>query len=274
MVNTPLLSVVIATRNESTNIRTILESIRKQTYQRIEVIVVDNASTDSTKETAKKMGAQVFEKGPERSAQRNFGASKARGNYLLFLDADMILTTVVVKECVKEFKNNIYQKALVIPEKSIGIGFWAACKALERSLYVGVDWLEAARCYRKDTFIELGGYDEKLTGPEDVDLPQRLKARFGNNSVGRIRGYIIHNEGHLSLERSLQKKYYYARYFPAYSKKIVNAEYARKQSNVALRYWVLIRNPKKLFEHPAIGLGMLFLKSAEFIAGAFGSAKR
>jgi glycosyltransferase involved in cell wall biosynthesis len=264
-----VVSVIITTKNEETNIRACLESVKKQTHNNNEIIVVDNASSDRTKAIAKSFGASVYDQGPERSAQRNFGAKKAKGAYLLFLDADMILTPTVIKECVSLIDNQLSDiKAIVIPEQSIGTGFWAACKTLERSFYVGVDWIEAARFYRKDTFKELGGYDEKLTGPEDFDLPQRLKARFGKNSVGRTQAYIIHNEGNLALGKTLKKKYYYAHSFYVYRAKTMNADYARKQSNILLRYWLFFRRPRKLFEHPIIGLGMLFLKTAEFVAGS------
>jgi glycosyltransferase involved in cell wall biosynthesis len=264
-----LVSIIITTKNEEYNIGACLKSINSQTYKNTEVIVVDNNSSDKTKGVAKSHGAYVYDRGPERSTQRNLGASKAKGKYLLFLDADMILSKKVIDEGIHLLGKNTFLKALVIPEKSVGIGFWAACKILERSFYEGIDWIEAARFFRKSVFEILGGYDEKLIGPEDFDLPQRLKARFGNNSIGRIEEYIIHNEGKLSFRRTLQKKYYYANSFPEYSTKIVNADYARKQSDIILRYWVFFKDPGKLFKHPIIGLGMLFLKTAEFLVGAF-----
>ncbi len=270
MNSNPLLSIIITTRNEAFNIGILLQSIKKQTYRQVETLVIDNASKDQTKDIAKKMGAVVFDKGPERSAQRNFGAMKAKGKYLLFLDADMVLTPEVVKECVQSLEKNRTLKALVIPEKSIGVGFWASCKALERSFYEGVDWIEAARCYRKEVFTELDGYDENLTGPEDFDLPQRLKAKYGDEGIGRISSYIHHNEGKMSLGKTLKKKYYYGKKMAQYLKKQENVVTGIKQGSLYARYCLYFSKPAVLFARPMVGLGMLLMKTLEMMALAIG----
>src|SRR3989344_3215998 len=83
-----LVSIVITTRNSASTIGELLKSIKVQDYSRIEIIVVDNKSSDGTGEIAAQYTKKVFDKGPERSAQRNFGARKAKGQYLFFLDSD------------------------------------------------------------------------------------------------------------------------------------------------------------------------------------------
>ena len=83
----PLVSVIITTKNSERTLDRCLSTIKNQTYPNIELIVVDNNSTDKTKEIAKKYTKNVFNKGPERSAQRNFGATKARGKFLLIHDS-------------------------------------------------------------------------------------------------------------------------------------------------------------------------------------------
>lgn len=89
----PLVSVVITTKNEERNIESCIKSILEQSYQNIEIIVVDNYSTDKTKEMALKYTDKVYDKGPERSAQRNYGMiDKSNGEYVMFVDADMILS--------------------------------------------------------------------------------------------------------------------------------------------------------------------------------------
>lgn len=258
----PLVSVIIPTKNSSAFLEVCLVSIKKQTYKKIEIIVVDNGSTDDTKKIAKKYANKLFNKGPERSAQRNYGARNATGEFLLFIDSDMELSPEVVRSCVKKITEKKNTLALVIPEKSVGVGFWAKCKALERSFYVGVNWIEAARFYSKKSFEQLGGYDEMNTGTEDYDLPQRLVSKMGSSSIGRINNYIVHNEGRLSLIKTLSKKIYYAKKLKRYI--ATNQCSFNKQSSLFERYKLFFKAPKKLLKEPTVGLGMIFMKTVEF----------
>lgn len=263
------VSVIVTTKNEELNIRACIESITSQSYRNIEIIVVDNKSSDATKSIAREYTKNVLDKGPERSAQRNYGASKAKGEYLLFLDADMVLEKDVIKECVTKAENE-KKVALIIPEESFGVGYWAQCKALERSLYLGVDWIEAARFFCKEIFVKINGYDESLTGPEDYDLPQRIKEMYGSNSISRINAFILHNEGRLSLGKSMQKKFYYGKKMREYMSKRHNSAYFSKQSSILARYILFFSNPNKLFHNPIIGMGMLFMKTTEMAATFLG----
>ena len=87
MEELPEVSVIITTKNEEENIEKCLESVITQRYslKKIEIIVVDNNSTDETKKRVLKYTDKVYNFGPERSAQRNFGARKANGRYILYL---------------------------------------------------------------------------------------------------------------------------------------------------------------------------------------------
>ena len=265
------VSVIITTKNEARYIAACLDSVKSQTYTYIEIIVVDNHSTDKTKRIARQFTSLVFEKGPERSSQRNFGARRAKGEYVLFVDADMILGKNVVAECVD--KSKAY-RALVIPEKSVGVGFWARCKALERSCYEGVDWMEAARYYKLDIFTSLGGYDEKLTGPEDYELAQRLRANFGSKSIGRIRSYIHHDEGDLRLGNLLRKKYYYGKRMNRYRKLSESRKYFDKQSNIFARYNLFLKHPKMFIRDPIHSAGVFVMKTLEMIALGYGGLQK
>jgi len=202
----PVVSAIITTKNSSATLGALLESIKRQTFSKSEVVVVDNNSFDQTGQIAKKYTSKVYSKGPERSAQRNFGASKSQGEYLLFLDSDMVLTENVLDECVKRM---VEEKVggIIIPEKSFGNGFWAKVKALERKINEGGDYFEAARFFPKKIFRDMGGYDENLTGPEDWDFPQRVARKY---KIVRTHSYILHNEGEPSLKSFAKRKYYYA----------------------------------------------------------------
>ncbi len=270
MSKNPLVSIIIPTRNSEEFIKKCLDSIGKQTYKNIEVLVIDNKSSDKTKTLSSVYTDLVFNKGPERSAQRNYGAKKSKGKFLLFIDSDMELDKKVVEECVHACLNHKNAAGVIIPEESYGEGFWAQCKKLERSFYIGVDWMEAARFFRRYVFDEMKGYDEKNTGTEDYDLPQRIKQKYGNQSILRITKFIYHNEANLSLRKTLSKKYYYAQKLDAYKNKKVNERHLLRQANLLERYILYFSNPKKLFSNPLIAVGMLFMKTCEILAGGTG----
>lgn len=271
MMDQPLVSVVVTTYFSAEYLERCLASIRNQTYKNVELIVVDTNSTDGTQELATKYADKCFfGQANERSAKRNFGARQSNGKYVLIADSDMCLSPEVVESCVSAISSGDSVKAVVIPERSTGSSFWARCKALERSFYVGVDWMEAARFLERDVFLEMGGYDEGNTGSEDYDLPQRVKEKYGHKSIGRVSSFITQDEFDLSLLKSCKKKFYYAKSFPKYAANKANAGNFKKQSSLLRRYKLFLSQPRKLFKEPLIGMGMLCMKICEFAVGGAG----
>jgi len=261
----PLVSAVIPTYNSEKTLEKCLKSIRDQTYDNIEIIVVDNNSTDNTKEIAKKYADKVFNVGPERSTQRNFGAKKAKGRYLLFIDSDMILTPNVVEECVKKQLGTVCS-GIIIPEKTVGDGVLAKIRAYERKFYIGDDLIEAARFFVKKDFLSVGGYDESITGQEDWELPIRMKKQ-GYNVTERINSFILHDESSLSLIKHLKKKYYYAKTLHIYQNK--HPDYAYAQYNPIRRFELFLKN-RKFYSNPLLALGVLILKGLEYVFAGIG----
>jgi len=263
------VSIVVPTYNSASTLEQCLKSIKSQLYQNVELVVVDNHSKDNTRQIAERFADKVFTKGPERSAQRNYGVEQSTGTYVFIIDSDMQLSETVVSDVVKVFESSDVS-GVVIPEESFGEGFWAQCKKLERSFYVGVSWMEAARAFKRKDFIKLGGYDENLVSGEDWDFSQRIE-KIG--SLGRVDSFILHNEGALDLKDTLKKKYYYAQKFAAYKNKGGSNDNLAKQTGPIQRYGLYFSDPKKLFRKPVLGIGMLFMKTAEFAAGAVGLLK-
>lgn len=261
------MSVIVPTRNSSETLEACIESIARQSYEDIELVVIDNNSTDNTKAIAKQYTKHVLNKGPERSAQRNYGAKKASGDYVLFIDSDMELTPNVVSSCVTYANKNRGSRAIIIPEESFGEGFWAQCKKLERSFYVGIDAIEAARFFEKELYLKLGGYDEDMVSGEDWDLSKRVAKM---TRTGRINEFILHNEGRLRLIKSLKKKYYYAGLSRTYMQRQNVQSKLIDSVGPIQRYKLFLSQPGKLFKNPLYGLGVLFMKTSEFAAGFVG----
>jgi glycosyltransferase involved in cell wall biosynthesis len=254
-----LVSVIITTKNEGHCLGDCLNSIRQQTYQNTEIIVVDNDSSDKTKEIARSFTDKVFDKGPERSAQRNLGLKKAQGNYLLYLDADMTLSGEVIKECVEKCWKENYS-ALYIPERIIGEGLWIRVRNFERSFY-NATCIDAVRFTARDKALEIGGFDESLTGPEDWDFDRRIK-EVGKSGI--VESCLYHNEGDFNFRRYIQKKAYYAKSFQGYINKWgSNDPLIKKQLGLWYRlFGVFIERSKwkKLIKHPILALEMYFLR--------------
>lgn len=270
----PLVSMLISTYNSAVTLEPLLKSATGQSYCDIEIVVVDNGSTDSTLEIARRFTNKVYTWGPERSAQRNYAAAMSSGEFLIVLDSDMVMTSHVVEEVVVAFRADSQKLGLVIPEESFGIGFWSACKKLERSFYVGVPWMEAARAFRRVAYEEMGGYDEANTGTEDYDLPHRLEAKYGSESIGRISALIRHNEGRLKLIKTCKKKFYYARALGVYVEKSANKLHFSKQASPIARFGLYFKSPRRLLEDPSVGVGMIYMKLCEMASGMVGYAMR
>jgi glycosyltransferase involved in cell wall biosynthesis len=288
---TPLVSVVITTKNEETNIENCLKSIYAQNYPKecFEVIVVDNQSSDRTKEIAQKFTPLVFDKGSERSEQRNFGIfSIAQGEYSLFLDADMILAPNLIQGCVQQIQKS-KNIALHIPEIILGKSFWSQVRRFERKFYNGTV-VDGARFFRVEEFKAIGGFDETLSGPEDWDLDKKFKQR---GSIGLVPiqpilnwdcekwclsefirtmgvvpssygGVVFHNESQFNLITYLEKKGYYSKDMNKYIEKWGRDDPdIQKQLGFGYRFFGVFVEKGKwrwLLSSPILALGMYFLR--------------
>jgi glycosyltransferase involved in cell wall biosynthesis len=266
----PIVSVIVTTKNNIATLDKCLASIKAQTYEPIELVIVDNFSTDNTLEIARRYTKKAYVKGPERSTQRNYAVEKATGTYVVIVDSDMVLSPTVIEECVQKMEHDKTTAGVIIPEESFGEGFWAQCKKLERSFYLGVDYMEAARFFKQSDFLKVDGYDVNMVSGEDWDLSQRIE-KLGK--LRRIKSFIYHNEGHISLWKSVKKKYYYAQKFTNYKDTSKADANVTQQTSIVGRYKLFFSKPKKLFKQPLLGIGMLFMKTCEFGFGGAGYVK-
>jgi glycosyltransferase involved in cell wall biosynthesis len=257
------VSVIVTTRNSGKTLQACLSSVRQQTVADIELIVVDNYSSDNTEEVGKRYADRFLQAGPERSRQRNLGANLASGDYLMFLDSDMVLQPTIVEECLIQAQNGV--GAVVIPETSIGSGYWATCKALERSCYQGDDTIESPRFMDTGIFYELQGFDEDLTAGEDWDISARIRGL--GVSIARVKTPLWHDEGRLRLTETMRAKFYYGRTIRRYMRK--HPDLARGQ--LILFRPAFFRHMNRLARRPWITAGMILMKSSEMVAGDLAS---
>ena len=260
-MRTAIVTAIVTTRNEEKNIVACFKALHNQTIGRkaIEIVLIDNNSTDKTVELSKPLIDSYYNVGPERSAQRNFGFENAKAEFVIYLDADMRLSPTVIEECIDSIKSDKTILGVYVPEKVVGNGFWINVRNFERSFY-DATYIDAARFIRKDVFLELGGFDLSLCGPEDWDLDRRLLEK---GSLLLIKSHLNHDEGAFSFSTYFGKKNYYAKSFDGYIKKWNNDIIVRKQLGVYYRFFgVFFENGKwkKLIKHPFLTFGMYFLR--------------
>ncbi len=256
------VSVIITTKQEEKNIKNCIKSVKRQYYpaENIGIIVVDNNSTDKTVEIAREYTDLVYVAGPNRAAQLNYGAKKAIGKYLLYLDADMILTENVIRECVDTSEKGHYV-ALYIPERIMGRSHLAKIRAFERSFY-NATCIDAVRFINRSNFFEIKGFDEDLLfGPDDWDFDRRIRTL---GRTGIIKTHLYHDETNITLWKYLKKKAYYTKSFDKYIQKWGKDDpIIKKQLGIYYRYvGVFFENGrwKKVLRNPWLFIQVFVLK--------------
>jgi glycosyltransferase involved in cell wall biosynthesis len=175
-----MLSIIIPTYNEERCLSVLLKSIKSRDYNDYEIIVADANSTDKTKAIAKEYGCKVVKGGlPARG--RNAGAKHAKGEILLFVDADVVMPQGFLRDNLADFKSR----------DLVCAGVWAKANSKrpdDKFIYflgsilqywvrnikpIGIGW---CIFITKKVFDKIGGFDEKLLVGEDIDLTTRSKA--------------------------------------------------------------------------------------------------
>lgn len=254
MPKQPIISIVIPTLNSSIYIKTLLKSIEMQRYPNVEVILVDNGSTDETLIIGKKYKAKIIIcKGnpPQVSTQRNLGAMVAKGKYLYFIDHDMELSKDFLMQFYKKVNTPKYSNvdAWYIPEKIISKSKILSIARNFEAKFVNGTVVSAVRIIKRKKFLLIKGFDEKLSGgPADWDLDIQLKLK--NFKFAIFGNFVYHHEENLSVWSYIFKKTTYIKGEEAYKKKWrenkkVYNDIIVKQYNLRYRvFWIFVENKK------------------------------
>ncbi len=179
----PRISVVIPAFNEEGYLPKVLESLEMQTFNDFEVIVVDGASTDRTRDIAAKHGKVVIEKRKGIGLARNIGVAHAKGELLFFTNADTSLSPSVLDVYAKAFDKRELVAAtgplVPIEETTKFIRFWykfASVWLAKLSFWLGRPAIAGSNfSVRKSAFEKVGGFDTSFDTYEDLDLTMRLR---------------------------------------------------------------------------------------------------
>ena len=202
-----ILSIIIPTYNEEKDIEKCINSLQKQSFKDFEIIVVDDGSTDKTKEIIRKYNKIKLIEGEHKGPgfSRNLGARKAKGEILIFVDADMTFDKDYLKNLVKPFEED---KNLIgtTHENEIANNtdnLWSRCWGKERITFYYKENPKIFRAIRKDKFLEMGGFDSKYGYADD----QTFWFKFGIKPIVAENTICYHNNPETLEETFKQAKW-------------------------------------------------------------------
>lgn len=216
-----MISVIIPVYNGEKTIGACLSALHEQTLKPDEIIVVDDGSSDGTKETIKKSRATILleqnHKGP--ASARNAGAKRAKGSILLFTDADCIPDKDWVNEMADSFKNKditgVQGRYKTMQKNSMArfVQLEIEDRYDRMRKRKHIDFIGSyAAGYRKDVFLEFGGFDESfsMASGEDPDISFKLAAA-GHKMVFNENAVVYHN--HVSSLGAYMKQKFWRAYW-------------------------------------------------------------
>ncbi|MBD5537115.1 MAG: glycosyltransferase [Lachnospiraceae bacterium] len=214
----PLVSVVIPTYNRIHTLPASVDSVLKQTYKNLELIIMDDGSTDGTEEYVKgiadeRVRYRKAEKNMGPSAARNMGAELAKGEYLAFQDSDdewmpdklekqmkLILDSEELSFVYSEF--GFYRDGellAVIPSRNIPYEEKQGSLFSHLLLYPLIS--TQTILIRTKDFIEAGGFNETLKAYEDFEFTLRFAQ---NHRIGFVQEVLVKVN---SQKSSVSKQY-------------------------------------------------------------------
>ena len=187
-------SVVISTYNRADIVRKVLAALAAQTYTDYEVVLVDDGSTDNTREVAMSYPIVRYMRQPHQASPRlfNIGWRSATGDIILMSDDDYVSPPNLIEGLADGFRR--YPEAVAVggyacpPDELMATNRFARYDDWEWRFYGGrlAEYVGGAEtptagavAYRRSALEEIGGFDENLliTGSHDYDIKQRLTAR-------------------------------------------------------------------------------------------------
>ncbi len=237
---TEKISVIIPSCNRSSYLSRAVKSVINQNYDNVEIIIINDASTDDTKEMVasfKYKNIVYIENKVRMGANycRNMGLKKASGEFISFLDDDDYFSEIdKIEQQLNIFKSN--KKIVFVGcgyfDKSINRGRYPKVRGkIDKFLLLSFSNIETSTILFKKSVIDQVGYlDEKLPSEQNHDFFYRISKigefdyvpkimvikdmpdiQISSNSIKKLRGYIIYHKKHISDIQNLGiKKFLYA----------------------------------------------------------------
>jgi glycosyltransferase involved in cell wall biosynthesis len=200
----PLVSIVIPTHNRADLLERAVRSVLRQTYQHLEIVIVDDGSEDGTPERVEFLQEEhsniVYLRNPRplgACITRNSGIEAAKGFYVGLLDDDDEFTPNWVEDLVNCFKKNpdwsfVGSDYLSVRRNGTRHSHKPGPISLRKILWMS--YASVSILVEREKILAIGGFDKNLTAAQDYDMVTRLIERFGPAyRLGKV-GFIYHQE--------------------------------------------------------------------------------
>jgi glycosyltransferase involved in cell wall biosynthesis len=185
----PKVSIVLPLYNSAGEVAGVLAELDRQSYQDREIILVDDGSTDGTREVARELSTGrkdvtiVETNHGGASHARNAGVEKARGQIVFFAESDCVYDESYLQRAVERLDSEPEAGAVCLTGAPLITRSTLATECIDienkvqhRLLNQGKIKPFYAWVYRREVLMKLGGFDEKLFQGEDKDLFDRLES--------------------------------------------------------------------------------------------------
>ncbi len=203
-----LITVVIPTYNRANLIKDAIKTVFSQTYQKFEIIIVDDGSEDNTSEVIKNLTDErikyIYQKNSGVSSARNNGIKNAKGEYIAFLDSDDLWHPQKLEKQLSVLENN--PNIGLVTSSSKYITFEKKFIKIKKHCAEGNILLNPDRVFcgtptlliRKNIFEKSGLFDETMNFCEDWDLFFRISLICGVYSIPEVLTYVRSHKESLS----------------------------------------------------------------------------
>lgn len=200
MSDKPLVSAIIATYNMAEYLPSAVQSALAQTYKNIEVIIVDDGSTDNTQEVAKKLLSDIrvkyiVQENKGQASAKNRGVYESKGEYIAFLDADDMWVSEKLDLQIPIFSRSksvgvVYAKLKYIDEKGQELltilGDYMVFRGkVSNQLFISNFVGFGTAVVKRECFERLGGFKEHIRMGIDYDLWLRFSTQYEFDYVDR-----------------------------------------------------------------------------------------
>ncbi len=252
----PIVSVIIPTFNARRFVTEAIDSVLRQTFQSFEIIVVDDGSTDATKDRLAQYGDRIryFCKRNEGvSTARNYGIARSRGKFIALLDADDLWLPEKLERQMSFFENSeeiglCYTSAITVDQDLNVLGYNDAieyedpCKALLLNMNI---LILSSAIIRKSILKQAGGFDSNFSTCADKELWLRVSrlTRFCsvNKYLVKYREVVNSMSSNPDVSKrdtlSTLDKFFDQRNLPQKYRKIRRKAYSNNLMIVSGEYW-------------------------------------